>query len=65
MLNEIVRNVGREGRANCVCNRFEETVMEDLAFLRDSKWIRNGTKLIGLKYDTHAGVLHEVQELES
>lgn len=38
---------------------------EDLAFLRDSKWIKKGTKLIGLTYDTHTGALHEVQDMES
>ena len=38
----------------------EDSIKEDLAVLRKSTWIKEDTRLIGLKYDTHTGVLHEV-----
>jgi hypothetical protein len=39
---------------------FEKTLEEDIAILRASSWIKKNTRLIGLKYDTHAGTHHEV-----
>lgn len=44
--------------------RLEESDKEDLAVLRASTWITKSTRLIGLKYNTHTGVLHEVQDLK-
>jgi len=42
----------------------EDAIKEDLKLLRGSSWIQKSTRLIGLKYDTHTGVLHEVQDLK-
>ncbi len=42
----------------------EDSIKEDLALLRESTWIKKETRLIGLKYDTHTGLLHEVQDLK-
>jgi len=39
----------------------EESVREDVAFLRDSPFVRKETTLIGLKYDTHTGVVTVVE----
>jgi carbonic anhydrase len=44
--------------------RLEDSIKEDLEILRASTWIKKNTRLIGLKYDTHTGVLYEVEELK-
>jgi carbonic anhydrase len=42
----------------------EDSIKEDLTILRKSSWIKKNTRLIGLKYNTHTGVLDEVQDLK-
>lgn len=37
----------------------EESLKEDIDALRASPWIKKNTRFIGLKYETHAGTLHE------
>ncbi|KAF2794702.1 hypothetical protein K505DRAFT_241543 [Melanomma pulvis-pyrius CBS 109.77] len=39
-------------------------IKEDLTVLRASTWIKKSTRLIGFEYDTHTGVLDEVQYLK-
>jgi carbonic anhydrase len=38
----------------------EDTIKEDVAFLKNSKWIKNDIEIVGLKYDLKTGVLERV-----
>ena len=60
-LNSRYHSKGQEHTKQDV--RLEESIKEDLEILRASSWIQKGTRLIGLKYDTHSGLLHEIQDL--
>lgn len=44
-----------------VAGSIEESVREDLAILRNSPWIREGTQLVGLKYEIETGKLTLVE----
>jgi carbonic anhydrase len=57
----------RDGREAKWVNRnisLEDSIKEDLNILHTSTWIKKNTRLIGLKYDTHTGILYEVEDLK-
>ena len=41
--------------------RIEDSVREDLEILRKSPWIKEGTQLVGLKYEIESGKLSVVE----
>lgn len=43
----------------------EESIREDVAFLKASPLIKDDTQIIGLAYDTATGALTEVEEAKS
>ena len=56
--------VSHDRRALTGNNSFEETIKEDINFIKNSPWIKKDTRLIGLKLDIETGLLHEVQDLK-
>ncbi|KAK4897181.1 hypothetical protein LTR27_005074 [Elasticomyces elasticus] len=44
-----------------ITGSIEESIQQDLALLKASPLIRNTTLLVGMKYDTHTGVLTVVE----
>lgn len=45
--------------------RIEKSLREDIAVLKASPLIKEGTNIIGLAYDIDTGLLSEVHEKES
>jgi carbonic anhydrase len=41
--------------------RIEDSVREDVAILRESPFIKQGTQIIGLTYDVGTGKVHMVE----
>ncbi len=42
--------------------RIEESVKEDVVFLKSSPFIQPGTRIVGLKYDINSGIVTQVEE---
>ncbi len=38
----------------------EETIKQDVEFLRNSSWVKKDIDIVGLKYDLHTGVVEQV-----
>lgn len=43
---------------------FEDSIKEDIEVLRNSSWIKKDTGIIGLKYETHKGTIHYVDDYQ-
>ncbi len=55
---ERIEGIGRYGE---ILGPIEESIKEDVAFLRKSPFVKPGTSIVGLKYDVFSGSL-EVME---
>jgi carbonic anhydrase len=55
---EQIEGIKRYGE---ILGPIEESIKEDVAFLRKSPFVKKGTAIVGLKYDVFKGTLEEIE----